>query len=270
MGVVAGVDKKVREVVTEVAAEVGASVSGVNRRSRSDVWVSNGGRMVRLLGELVTSFNPEPSSSLRLLLSFTLVLPTSASSITTSLSIVFDFLSFLSFLGRGSKSSSSEGPNPALIISSTSLSSSSSASPAFLRCGEPRAGLDALGCTGPSSLSDLIDVPTSVLTESSPLCLRLVLRFREDDDDDDSRSTKLTWSGVSNGGRGGTGTREDDNDDDDDVGRSFVRRRAAAEELTCTTSSSSASREEDPTSSSSWIPGKFGARESRGIWGDEF
>lgn len=35
MGVVAGVDKKDRDVVTEVAAEVGASVSGVRCRSRS-------------------------------------------------------------------------------------------------------------------------------------------------------------------------------------------------------------------------------------------
>ena len=34
-GVVAGVDKNIRDVVTEVAAEVGASVSGVRWRSRS-------------------------------------------------------------------------------------------------------------------------------------------------------------------------------------------------------------------------------------------
>ena len=35
IGVVAGVDRKVRDVVTEVAAEVGASVSGERCRSRS-------------------------------------------------------------------------------------------------------------------------------------------------------------------------------------------------------------------------------------------
>ena len=40
IGVVAGVDRKVRDVVTEVAAEVGASVSGERCRSRSFYKIS--------------------------------------------------------------------------------------------------------------------------------------------------------------------------------------------------------------------------------------
>ena len=151
-----------------------------------DAWVSSGGSIVRLLGELVTSFNPEPSSSLRLFLSFTLNVPRSISSWTTSLSTSFDFFSFLSFLARARISNSSAGPDREPISSSTCLSSSSSANPAFLRSGEPRAGLDALGCIGPSGLSDRIDGPTSVFTESNPLGLRLGFRFV-----DDSRSTRL-------------------------------------------------------------------------------
>ena len=215
--------------------------------------------MVRLLGEFVTSFNPEPSSSLRLLFSFTLNVPRSLSAWTTFVAPNLAFFSFLSFLARAAKSSSSVIPDPELSISSTCLSSSSSANPAFLRSGDPRAGLAALGCIGPSGLSDLTDGPTSVLTESSPLCLRLDFRFV-----DDSRSTKSIRRGVGKGGgdaaRGGNGKRDNDS-------FSFARRRA--DELTWTTSSSSASGE-DATSSSSLIPGKFGARESRGTCGDAF
>lgn len=100
-GVVPGVERKVREVATEVAADVGGSDSGVDCRSRSfcrkecqisrmtrevedpdapAAWVSSGGSTVRLLGELVTSFNPELSSSLRLFRSFILNVPKSVSS----------------------------------------------------------------------------------------------------------------------------------------------------------------------------------------------
>jgi hypothetical protein len=60
--VVAGVDKKLRVVASDVTPDIGVvpSVSGVCCRSRSDALVSNGGNIARLLGEFVTSLRPDP------------------------------------------------------------------------------------------------------------------------------------------------------------------------------------------------------------------
>ena len=143
------------------------------------------------------------------------------------------------------------------------ISSSSSASPASRRAGDPNAGLGGRGDDA-SDLDEDRDDPAIgvVFTVSKPLCRLEILFFPRT-----SRcSSTSTWMVATIGGGGGGGEAREGTgrrDVADELDRDLLRRITGDGLDSISISSAS-----DTTSSASNISGKLGARARRLTWGE--